>query len=166
MEEIEILDKGIAVEVAKVKKRRYFMVLDAIYDEYEHRIIMELEKSNSDDEIEKILYSGVVHDMILKRLAKALSVAIYRNGKIEDIHAGNYDGAEKYKGIPDNCMKEINIDVCNKMYTMLKLLLADDEDSFKMASIDIAFGSMCATDWNDPVIDESLYSLKLLDLLN
>jgi hypothetical protein len=142
------------------------MVLDAIYDEYEHRIIMELEKSNSDDEIEKMLYSGVVHDMILKRLAKALSVAIYRNGKIEDIHAGNYDGAEKYKGIPDNCMKEINIDVCNKMYTMLKLLLADDEDSFKMASMDIAFGSMCATDWNDPVIDESLYSFKLLDLLN
>jgi hypothetical protein len=39
--------------------------------------------------------------MILKRLAKALSVAIYRNGKIEYIHAENYDGAEKYKGIPD-----------------------------------------------------------------
>jgi hypothetical protein len=142
------------------------MVFDAIYDEYEHRIITELEKSNSENEIEKMLDSGVVHDMILRRLAKALSVAIYRNGKIEDIHAGNYDGAEKYKGIPDACMKEINIDVCNKMYTMLKLLLADDSDAFNMAYVDIVFGEMCAADWNDPVIDESLYNSKILDLLN
>jgi hypothetical protein len=142
------------------------MVFDAIYDEYEHRIITELKKTNSDNEIEEMLDSGGVHDMILKRLAKALSVAIYRNGKIEDIHAGDYDGAEKYKGIPDACMKEINIDVCNKMYTMMKLLLADDNEAFIMASVDIAFGEMCAADWNDPVIDESLCSSKILELLN
>jgi hypothetical protein len=139
------------------------MVIDAIY---EQRIITELEKSNSDNEMEKMLLSGIVHDMILKRLAKALSVAIYRNGKIEDIHVGDYDGAEKYKGIPDACMKEINIDVCNKMYTMLKLLLSDDEDAFKMAYLDIMFGEKCASDWSDPVIDESLCGTEILDLLN
>jgi hypothetical protein len=40
------------------------MVFDVIYDEYEHRIITELKKSNSDNEIEKMLDSGVVHDTI------------------------------------------------------------------------------------------------------
>jgi hypothetical protein len=139
------------------------MVFDAIYDEYEGRIITELEKSKSDNEIEEMLDSGVVHDMILKRLAKALSVAIYRNGKIEDIHAGNYEGAEKYKGIPDACMKEINIDVCNKMYTMLKLLLTDDEVAFNMAYAHILYGEMCATDWNDPIIDEDLCKIASLN---
>jgi hypothetical protein len=49
---------------------------------------------------------------------------------------------------------------------MLKLLLADDNDAFITASVDIAFGEMCAADWNDPVIDESLCSSKILELLN
>jgi uncharacterized protein with ParB-like and HNH nuclease domain len=35
-----------------------------------------------------------------------------------------------------------------------------------MAYVDIAFGEMCAADWNDPVIDESLCNSKILDLIN
>jgi len=42
---------------------------------------------------------------VLKRLAKALSVAVYRNGKIEDVHAGECEGEDYFRGIPDSCMK-------------------------------------------------------------
>jgi hypothetical protein len=141
-------------------------VFEAIYADYEGKIIAELEKSKTDDQIEEMLYLGIIHDAILKILAKALSVAVYRNGKIEDIHAGECDGDGSFKGIPDACMKEINIDVCNKMYTMLKLLLSEDDDSLKMAEADLAFGAACASEWYDPVIDESLCSPQLLKLLH
>ena len=68
------------------------MVFDAIYDEYEKRIIEEFKQSKSEEEIEDMLEAKEIHDIILKRFAKALAVAVYRNGKIEDIHAGDYDG--------------------------------------------------------------------------
>lgn len=139
------------------------MVFDALYDCYEERILDELENTLTESEVDEMLETGVVHDMILKKLAKALSVTIYRNGKIEDIHAGEYDGPCDFKGIPDSCMKEINIDVCNKMYTMLKLLLSTDTDDYKLAYINLMFGEMCASDWYDPVIDESLTSEMLLN---
>lgn len=132
------------------------MVLDDIYYEYEQRVAFELEKTLSDEEIDLLLDDGTVHDMILKRLAKALTAVIYRNGKIEDIHAGECEGEPNFKGIPDTCMKEINIDVCNKMYSMLTLLFSEDEDDFKKALISINFGELCTKDWYDPTIDSDI----------
>lgn len=133
------------------------MVFDAIYDEYEKRIIEEFKHSKSEEEIEDMLEAKEIHDIILKRLAKALAVAVYRNGKIEDIHAGDYDGPSDFNGIPDSCMKEINIDVCNKMYTMLHLLTSSDKEDLQIAYRDIVFSELCASEWNDPELDESLY---------
>lgn len=98
-------------------------------------------------------------------MAKALSVAVYRNGKIEDVHAGECEGEDYFRGIPDSCMKAINIDVCNKIYTMLKLLLSTDEDDFKIANAVLRFSEMCASDWNEPELDDSIYNKELLDLL-
>ena len=101
----------------------------------------------------------------MKRLAKALSVAVYRNGKIEDVHAGECEGEDYFRGIPDSCMKAINIDVCNKIYTMLKLLLSTDEDDFKIANAVLRFSEMCASDWNEPELDDSIYNKELLEFV-
>lgn len=137
------------------------MVLDDIYYEYEERVVFYLKKTLSDEEIDSLLDDGTVHDMILKRLAKALTAVIYRNGKIEDIHAGECEGEPEFNGIPDSCMKEINIDVCNKMYSMLTLLFSEDEDDFKKALLSINFGELCTSDWYDPTIDGDIcFDLK------
>lgn len=133
------------------------MVFDRIYSEYKKRIIEELKNNKSEDEIAEMLEKREIHDIILKRLAKALSIAIYRNGKIEDIHAGDYDGPCDFKGIPDSCMKELNMDICNKMYTMLYLLTSSDKEDLQMARRDIFFSELYAIEWDDPKMDESLY---------
>ncbi len=133
------------------------MVFDRIYSEYKKRIMEELKNNKSEDEIAEMLEKREIHDIILKRLAKALSIAIYRNGKIEDIHAGDYDGPCDFKGIPDSCMKELNMDICNKMYTMLYLLTSSDKEDLQMARRDIFFSELYAIEWDDPKMDESLY---------
>ena len=79
------------------------MVFDAIYDEYEKRIIEEFKHSKSEEEIEDMLEAKEIHDIILKRFAKALAVAVYRNGKIEDIM-----GQEK-----PNQKEQIKFKVCS-----------------------------------------------------
>lgn len=86
------------------------MVFDYIYDMFEKIVKDELKGKNVSNED--------IHDMVLKEMAKALSVAVYRNGMIENVHAGEGFGTKDFNGIPDSCMKEINIDVCNKCYTM------------------------------------------------
>ena len=55
--------------------------------------------------------------------------------------------------------------ICNKIYTMLKLLLSTDEDDFKIANAVLRFSEMCASDWNEPELDDSIYNKELLDLL-
>ena len=100
------------------------MVFETIYSLYEKEVVNEIKKLKTDEEIKFIERKGIIRDIVLKRLAKALSVAVYRNGKIEDVHAGECEGEDYFRGIPDSCMKAINIDVCNKIYTILKLLLA------------------------------------------
>lgn len=52
-----------------------------------------------------------------------------------------------------------------KIYTMLKLLLSTDEDDFKIANAVLRFSEMCASDWNEPELDDSIYNKELLDLL-
>lgn len=125
------------------------MVFDAIYDTFVKIVDSKMKDKNVDDEI--------FGDMVLKEMAKALTVAIYRNGTIEDVHAGEGFGAKDFKGIPDSCMKEINKDVCNKCYTMLKLLLSDEKMDCKRALSVLLFSYLSATEWDEPVLDNSVY---------
>ena len=62
------------------------MVFEKVYEIYENIIIKTLEQTKTDEEIDEMLDSGSIHDMVLKRLAKALTVAVYRNGKIDGSH--------------------------------------------------------------------------------
>lgn len=57
------------------------------------------------------------------------------------------------------------VSFCNKIYTILKLLLSTDEDDFKIANAVLRFSEMCASDWNEPELDDSIYNKELLDLL-
>ena len=65
------------------------MVFETIYSLYEKEVVNEIKKLKTDEEIKFIERKGIIRDIVLKRLAKALSVAVYRNGKIEDVHAGS-----------------------------------------------------------------------------
>lgn len=128
------------------------MVFDAIYDTFAKIVDSKMKDKNVDDEI--------FGDMVLKEMAKALTVAIYRNGTIEDVHAGEGFGAKDFKGIPDSCMKEINKDVCNKCYTMLKLLLSDEKMDCKRALSVLLFSYLSATEWDEPVLDNEVYLMN------
>ena len=142
------------------------MVLDKIYEQYECIIEEQLKGTNTEEEIIELLENGTIHDIILKRMAKALTVMIYRNGKIEDVHAGEYDEAYGINGIPDSCMKMLNKDVCNRMYTMLKALLGDSEEDYAIALGNIAFGGAQSMEWDEPELEESLYNEKLAHYLD
>lgn len=128
------------------------MVFDAIYDTFAKIVDSKMKDKNVDDEI--------FGDMVLKEMAKALTVAIYRNGTIEDVHAGEGFGAKDFKGIPDSCMKEINKDVCNKCYTMLKLLLSDEEMDCKRALSVLVLSYLSTTEWDEPVLDNEVYLMN------
>lgn len=128
------------------------MVFDAIYDTFAKIVDSKMKDKNVDDEI--------FWDMVLKEMAKALTVAIYRNGTIEDVHAGEGFGAKDFKGIPDSCMKEINKDVCNKCYTMLKLLLSDEEMDCKRALSVLVLSYLSTTKWDEPVLDNEVYLMN------
>lgn len=82
------------------------MVFETIYSLYEKEVVNEIKKSKTDEEIKFIERKGIIRDIVLKRLAKALSVAVYRNGKIEDVHAGECEGEDYFRGIPDSCMSQ------------------------------------------------------------
>ncbi len=97
------------------------MVFETIYSLYEKEVVNEIKKLKTDEEIKFIERKGIIRDIVLKRLAKALSVAVYRNGKIED--------------------------------------------DFKIANAVLRFSEMCASDWNEPELDDSIYNKELLDLL-
>ena len=128
------------------------MVFDAIYDTFAKIVDSKMKDKNVDDEI--------FGDMVLKEMAKALTVAIYRNGTIEDVHAGEGFGAKDFKGIPDSCMKEITKDVCNKCYTMLKLLLSDEEMDCKRALSVLVLSYLSTTKWDEPVLDNEVYLMN------
>ena len=128
------------------------MVFDAIYDTFAKIVDSKMKDKNVGDEI--------FGDMVLKEMAKALTVAIYRNGTIEDVHAGEGFGAKDFKGIPDSCMKEINKDVCNKCYTMLKLLLSDEEMDCKRALSVLVLSYLSTTKWDEPVLDNEVYLMN------
>ena len=55
-------------------------------------------------------------------------------------------------------MKEINKDVCNKCYTMLKLLLSDEKMDCKRALSVLVLSYLSTTEWDEPVLDNEVYT--------
>lgn len=57
-------------------------------------------------------------------------------------------------------MKEINKDVCNKCYTMLKLLLSDEKMDCKRALSVLVLSYLSTTEWDEPVLDNEVYLMN------
>lgn len=80
-------------------------------------------------------------------LAKSLTVAVFRNGLIEDMHA------DKSKNLGQSDMKALNIDVCNRLYEIIEMyraVLSGDEQAGEDLLKTISYSSLCATNWNQP----------------
>jgi hypothetical protein len=86
----------------------------------------------------------------LVREAKAIVVIAFRNGPIEDLHAGKpcptCEGKAGYSRISDAEMKVIMKNAVNHVYKLLRLK-ADDPDSYERQ---IAYGERCAANWDQP----------------
>ena len=89
-------------------------------------------------------------DPDLAREAKAIVVLAFRNGPIEDLHAGKScpacEGNAGYSRISDAEMKAIMKSAVNSVYKLLKLK-ADDPDGYERQ---IAYGERCTANWNEP----------------
>ena len=84
------------------------------------------------------------------REAKAIVVLAFRNGPIEDMHAGKTCPAcndkAGYSRISDDEMKLIMKNAVNRVYWLLRLK-ADDPDNYARQ---IAHGERCTLSWDDP----------------
>ena len=88
------------------------------------------------------------HDIV--REAKAIVAIAFRNGPIEDLHAGKpcpaCEGKAGYSRISDTEMKVIMKNAVNRVYSLLQLK-ADDPDGYER---EIALGERYTAKWDDP----------------
>ena len=86
----------------------------------------------------------------LVREAKAIVVLAFRNGPIEDLHAGTpcpaCEGKTGYSRVSYAEMNAIMKNVVNHVYKLLRLK-ADDPDSYERQ---IAYGERCTANWDEP----------------
>ena len=86
----------------------------------------------------------------LVRKAKAIVVLAFRNGPIEDLHAGKpcpvCEGKAGYSRISDAEMKIIMKNAVDHVYKLLRLK-ANDPDSYERQ---IAYGERCTLSWDGP----------------
>jgi hypothetical protein len=86
----------------------------------------------------------------LIREAKAIVVLAFRNGPLEDVHAGKTcptcNGKTGYSRISDDEIKLIMKNAVNRVYWLLRLK-ADDPDTYARQ---IAYGERCTLSWDDP----------------
>jgi len=86
----------------------------------------------------------------LVREAKAIVALAFRNGPIEDLHAGKpcpaCEGKAGYSRISDAEMKVIMKNAVNHVYKLLRLK-AHDPDNYERQ---IAYGERCTLSWDDP----------------
>jgi hypothetical protein len=86
----------------------------------------------------------------LIREAKALVVLAFRNGPIEDLHAGKIcptcNGKPGYSRISNDEMKLIMKNAVNRVYRLLRLK-SDNPDAYTKQ---IAYGERCTLGWDDP----------------
>jgi hypothetical protein len=86
----------------------------------------------------------------LAREAKAIVALAFRNGPIEDLHAGTpcpaCDGKLGFSRISDDEMKRIMQNAVNCVYRLLRLKTGDPARYAR----DIAYGERCAVNWDEP----------------
>jgi hypothetical protein len=86
----------------------------------------------------------------LTREAKAIVVLAFRNGPIEDLHAGTpcptCNGKGGYSRISDDEIKLIMKNAVNRVYSLLRLK-TDDPDAYARQ---LAYGERCTLNWDDP----------------
>ena len=86
----------------------------------------------------------------LAREAKSIVVLAFRNGPIEDVHAGKIcpvcDGRPEYSHITDIEMKAIMKSAVDQVFVLL-LLKAEDPAAYKTR---VAFGALYTARWDDP----------------
>ena len=90
----------------------------------------------------------------LAREAKAIVALAFRNGPIENIHAGRpcptCTGQAGYSRITDAEMKAIMRSAVNKVYALL-LLKSSDPDKYESK---IRFGERYTANWDEPMTPE------------
>jgi len=86
----------------------------------------------------------------LAREAKAIVAIAFRNGPIEDVHAGRScptcTGKPGYSRISDDEMKLIMKNAVNRVYALLRLKVDDPDDYARQ----IAFGERYTRNWDEP----------------
>ena len=92
-------------------------------------------------------------DPDLAKEAKSIAIHAFRNGPIEDIHAGTNcprcAGREKYSHITDCEMKLLNKTFVNRVYTLLWLKTHEPE---KYKAV-VELGALFASGWDEPEFD-------------
>jgi hypothetical protein len=87
----------------------------------------------------------------LVREAKAIVALAFRNGPIEDVHAGKMcptcNGKDEYSRITDSEMKLIMKNSVNQVYRLLNLKASDIAEYERQ----IALGARYTEKWDDPV---------------
>ena len=90
------------------------------------------------------------------REAKALVALAFRNGPIEDVHAGKTcptcHGKEKYSHIIQGEMRQIMTAAVDQLYTLLVLKERDP----KAYEASLSVGERYTTAWDEPVLTKNL----------
>jgi hypothetical protein len=98
-----------------------------------------------DDELFQKKWPG---GFTLRDEANAIVAYAFRNGPIEDLHAGQYSELLERKElsrITDAEMKELMVNACEKMEELLKL---KESDPKKYAQVILNFNFMYCRSWN------------------
>lgn len=86
----------------------------------------------------------------LAREAKAIVALAFRNGPIENVHAGKTcptcNGGPEYSRITSDEMKAIMKSAVNRMYALLRLKKSDPDGYARQ----IAFGTRYVAQWDEP----------------
>lgn len=94
---------------------------------------------------------GVNQDEKNKYTAKAIVAAAFRNGEIENVHAGEICptcfGKSEYSHISQAEMKAIMTDAVNRMYTILCWLETDPQ---KFHEVVLGFHGTMVKHWDEP----------------
>ena len=90
------------------------------------------------------------------REAKALVALAFRNGPIEDVHAGKVcptcDGNPEYSHITQEEMRSIMKAAVDRMYTYL-LLKENDKPAYEAL---VSFGDKYTRAWDEPVLTKDI----------
>ena len=88
------------------------------------------------------LMDAQIGEYSISDLAKAITVEVFRNGPVEDMHAAGK--------LSEEDMKILNKYMVNKLARLLSLF--EDEDSFGLYLL-LGFALRCTTEWDEPEID-------------